>query len=171
MRNLILSLSLTLMLFAAGQGHAVVPPVIETAAENAEREITALERHVLQATLTSDTSVMETYYADDYVAIDGDGKLTTRTQEIENFKTGVTKYESIAALEANIRIYGDTAVVHTLATVKALVNGKPCSGDVRNTRVWVRDGGHWKLVVFQATRVEPERPGLSDGATGGPQTR
>ncbi len=109
----------------------------------------------MQAILKSDTSIMEEYFAEDYVAIHGDGNVTTKKQEIDNFRSGVTKYDSITVREAKIRIYGDTAVVNALASVKTVVNGKPYSGDVRNTRVWVRQNGHWKLVVFQATRVTP----------------
>jgi len=55
------------------------------------------------------TSFLEKYFADDYVAIHGDGKLSTKAEEIENFKSGTTKYESIEVREAKIRTYGDTA--------------------------------------------------------------
>ncbi len=79
-----------------------------------QQEIKAIQGKVLQAILKSDTSVMEKYYAADYVAIHGDGKLTTKAQEIENFKDGVTKYDYITVLESTIRIYGDTAVVNAL---------------------------------------------------------
>jgi len=101
-------------------------------------QIKALQKQVLEAILKSDTSVFEKY-ADDYIAIHGDGKLTTKAEEIENFKSRVTKYESIKVHEAKIRTYGDTAVVNALASVKTIVNGKPYSGDVRNTRVWVKE--------------------------------
>ena len=67
----------------------------------------------------------------------------------------MTKYQNITTREAKIRIYGNTAVVNALASVKTTVNGKPYTGDVRNTRVWVKDRGTWKLVVFQTTRVAP----------------
>ena len=153
MRHLVLSLRLTLMFLALGLGHAAVAQATDAATGNAQQEIKALQGQVVQAILKSDTSVLEKLYADDYIAIHGDGVLTTKAQEIENFKSGVTKYDSITVREAKIRIYGNAAVVNALASVKTLVNGKPYSGDVRNTRVWVKDGGNWKLVVFQTTRV------------------
>jgi uncharacterized protein (TIGR02246 family) len=137
----------------AGTGPTAVQQGAKAADGNTQQEIKALQGQVLQAILKSDTSVMEKYYADDYVAIHGDGILTTKAQEIENFKSGTTKYESITVREAKIRVYGDTAVVNALASVKTIVNGKPYSGDVRNTRVWVKQNGNWKLVVFQTTRV------------------
>jgi ketosteroid isomerase-like protein len=99
---------------------------------------------------------LEKHYADDYIPIHGDGTLTTKAQEIENFKTGATKYDSITLREAKIRIYGDTAVVNAWASVKTVVNGRPYSGGVRNTRVWVKSSGSWRRVLFQTTRVTPE---------------
>jgi uncharacterized protein (TIGR02246 family) len=154
MRRVVLSLCLHSMVLAAVQGSQTVAQS-DSAVPNAEQEIKALQGKLLQAILKSDTSVMEKCYADDYIAIHGDGKLTTKVQEIENFKSGVTKYDSITVRESKIRIYGDTAVVNALASVRTIVNGQPYSGDVRNTRVWVKGNGDWKLVVFQTTRVAP----------------
>jgi ketosteroid isomerase-like protein len=119
----------------------------------AEQEIKALHAQLIEATLKHDTSFLEKHLADDYIAIRNDGKLTTKVQEIENYKSGVTKYESIEIREATIRIYGDTAVYNSLNSIKATINGKPFSADVRNTRVWVKQDGNWKIVVFQATQV------------------
>lgn len=155
MKNIALSLRLAFIALAVSQACSAFGQTAATDAENAQQEIKTLQGQVVQAILKADTGVLEKFYADDYVAIHGDGKLTTKAEEIENFKTGVTKYESITVNEGKIRIYGDTAVVNALATVKTVVNGKPYSGQVRNTRVWVKEAGVWKLVVFQTTRVEP----------------
>ncbi len=143
------------ILIAVGRPHCAVAQTSDAALPSAQQEIKSIQGALLQAILKSDTSIMEEYFAEDYVAIHGDGNVTTKKQEIDNFRSGVTKYDSITVREAKIRIYGDTAVVNALASVKTVVNGKPYSGDVRNTRVWVRQNGHWKLVVFQATRVTP----------------
>jgi uncharacterized protein (TIGR02246 family) len=152
MRKLVLSLCLASIVAAAGQA---VAQTTDAAVLKAQQEIKTLQGEVMQAILKSDTSVMEKSYSDDYVAIHGDGKLTTKAQEIENFKSGVTKYDSITVRESKIRIYGDTAVVNALASIKTVVNGQPYTGDVRNTRVWVKQNGNWVLVVFQTTRVAP----------------
>lgn len=155
MRKLVLSLFVTSTILIAGQRDRAAAQTTDAAVPNTQQEIKSLQGVILQAILKGDTGVMEKYYADDYIAIHGDGKLTTKAQEIENFKSGVTKYDSITVREAKIRIYGDTAVVNALASVKNIVNGQPYIGDVRNTRVWVKQNGGWKLVGFQATRVKP----------------
>ena len=120
-----------------------------------EQQIKALHSQLMEATLKRDPGFLEKYLADDYIAIRNDGKLTTKVQEIENYKSGVTKYESIEIREATVRIHGKTAIYNSLNSIKATINGEPFSGDVRNTRAWVKQNGKWKIVAFQATQVAP----------------
>ena len=120
-----------------------------------EQQIKALHSQLMEATLKHDPGFLEKYLADDYMAIRNDGKLTTKVQEIENYESGVTKYESIEIREATVRIHGKTAIYNSLNSLKATINGKAFSGNVRNTRVWVKKNGNWKIVAFQATKVAP----------------
>ncbi len=124
---------------------------------NVEEQVKTLQAQFTQAFLRSDTAFLEKYFADDYTAIHGDGKLSTKAEEIDEFKSGAIKYDSINVREAKIRTYGDTAVVNSLFSVKGMINGKPFSGDVRNIRVWVKHKGDWKIVAFQNTRVAPSQ--------------
>lgn len=139
----------------SGHGMTATEQTSQSSGGTVEEEMKALQGQLRQATLKGDTSFFEKYWADDYVAIHGDGKLSTKAQEIENFKSGAIKYESIEVREVKIRTYGDTVVAIWLGSVKATINGKPYSGDFRNTRVWVKQNGNWKIVVFQTTRVAP----------------
>lgn len=141
----------------SGHGMTAAEQTNQSSGETAEQQIKALLGQLKQAILKSDTNFFEKYYADDYVAIHGNGNLTTKAEEIENFKSGATKYESIEVRGLKIRTYGDTVVVNALASIKATFKGEPYIGDVRNTRVWVKQNGNWKIVVFQTTRVAPAR--------------
>jgi ketosteroid isomerase-like protein len=133
-------------------GHGMTA-VEQTDKGNVEQQIKTLQEQLVQATFESDTSLLEKFLAEDYTAIHSDGKLSTKAQEIENFKSGALKYESIDVHERKIRAYGDTAIVNSQASVKARINGKPVSGDFRSTRVWVKQKSNWKIVAFQATRI------------------
>lgn len=123
--------------------------------ENVEEHIKALQAATVQAQLKGDTSVLEKFYADDAMIVHGDGTLVTKAQEIANLKSGSQKYESITVHEQKIRIYGDTAAANSLSSVKATVGGKPYSGETCSTRVWVKQQGNWKVVLYQVTRVAP----------------
>ena len=144
-------LALAAISIPAASGEAAVEQTGK--GETAEEQIKILEAQQIEATLKGDASSLEKYASDDYVAIRGDGKLGTKVQEIESFKSGGTKFESYDVHELKVRVYGDAAIVNLLYFVKATINGKPYSGDVRATRVWVRQKNNWKLVTHQATRV------------------
>jgi ketosteroid isomerase-like protein len=139
------------LLFApVGMGQSGNPP---TGSDDAIAQVKTLQKQLTQAILKADTGFLQKCYADDYTAIHGDGKLTTKTEEIANFDSGITKYESIEVRDSKARAYGDTVIVNARALVKTTVNGKPYAGEVSNTRVWVRQNGEWKLASFQTTRV------------------
>jgi uncharacterized protein (TIGR02246 family) len=133
----------------------VVPLAWSQGGSNVEQQVTALNDEVAQAYLKGDTSVLEKHFADDVTIIHSDGKLITKAEEIENFKSGALKFDSIDVRGRKLRVYGDAAVASLLASIKGTANGKPFSGDIRNTRVWVKQEGNWKVVSFQITRVAP----------------
>jgi len=124
---------------------------------NAEEQIKTLTDQVVQAFLKGDTDFFEKNYADDALIIHADGKLSTKAQEIGNFKSGAIKYESIDVRERKIHLYSHTAVVTQLVSSKGTLNGKPWSGDSYTTRVWVKQEGGWKSVAWQSTRVAPSQ--------------
>jgi ketosteroid isomerase-like protein len=123
--------------------------------ETVEQQIKGAPRAAYGGDLETRSGFLVKHLADDYIAIRNDGKLTTKVQEIENYRSGATKYESIEIREATMRIHGNTAIYNSLNSIKATINGKPFSGDVRNTRVWVKQNGDWRIVAFQATQVAP----------------
>ncbi len=136
----------------SGKGMTAVEQTGESGA-NVEQQIKSLTDQLLQAYLKGDTSFFEKCYADDAKIIHGDGKMTTKAQEIEGFKSGTLKYESIDMRELTIRAFGDTAVVYGLVSGKGMINGKPFSSDFRKTWVWAKQNGNWKLETYHITRI------------------
>ncbi len=122
---------------------------------SAEQQIATLEDQSRDAALKADTAFLEKTLADDYVGISGmTGGLMTRDQAIQLRKSGDIKYDSIDVGDRKIRIYGNTAVVTSEATVKGTMKGQDISGDYRGTRVWVKQKGTWKAVSFQTTPIK-----------------
>jgi hypothetical protein len=120
---------------------------------NAEQQIKTLLDQTIAAQLKADTKFFEKIDADDYTTIRGDGSVLTKAQEIEGFKSGVIKYEAADLKDVKVRVYGNTAITTVLLTISNIRNGKPYSGTIRSTRVWVKQKGNWKCVANQATRV------------------
>jgi ketosteroid isomerase-like protein len=128
---------------SSGQGASSTP----------EEEIRTLTNQLVQADLKTDTAFLEKYLADDYTIVHGDGKLLTKAQEIDSFKTADRHYDSFEIRDQKIHIYGDTAIVRMLVSIKGTVNGKPFSGNIRTLRIWTKQNGQWKAIAAQATRV------------------
>ena len=143
--NLILLALLAIYLLAA--------PLALGQGASAEQQISALSDQMIQAQLKADTSYFEKHYADDAMIVHGNGKLFTKAEEIADLKSGSLKYETNDVRERKIHVYGDTAVVAFLISFKGTVSGKPFSGDLRRTVVWVKQKGNWKIVAYQVTRL------------------
>jgi len=126
--------------------------------EAIEQQVKTLNNRMIEASLKGETGVLEKYYANDCLVIHGDGKLSTKAQEIEDFKIGAIKYDTLDVREQKVLAYGDTAIVNVLVFVRGTFHGKPLSSDVRATRVWVRQKGDWQNVLFQVTRVPAASP-------------
>ena len=131
----------------------LVVPLAWSQGGNAEQQIKTLLDQTIAAQLKADTKFFEKIDADDYTTIRGDGSVLTKAQEIEGFKSGVIKYETADLKDVKVRVYGNTAVTTALLTISNIRNGKPYSGTIRSTRVWVKQKGNWKCVANQATRV------------------
>src|SRR4051812_35137749 len=126
----------------------------DTTKPASESEIQRLEDECLHATPVGDSSFGEKYFADDYVQISLGGGETGRQFQIDIKKTGAIKYERLDLQRRKVRIYGDTAVVNMESLARYTVRGKQIEGLFRATRVWVRTDGQWKIVTFQANKVD-----------------
>lgn len=136
----------------AAQHVAVHPrPSMDTAEQSTVREVMDMERQAREASLHRDPDFSQRTLADDYVAITPLGQVTTKKDTISARKSGQLRYDSIDVTDMVVRIYGDTAVVTARADVKGHQLGEDFSGPYRYTRVWVRRGGHWQAVSYQAT--------------------
>jgi hypothetical protein len=123
---------------------------------NVEQQIRTLHDQGRQAALKGDAGFLEEHLAASYFGIGGDGRLRSKAESIQNVKSGSIKYESIDERDVKVDTYGNTAIVNSMASVKLISNGKPIAGDYRATFVYVKQGGDWREVAFQATPVPPE---------------
>ena len=120
----------------------------------AEQQVKQLEQQVRTAVIQGDTSVLEKYLSDDYVAIAPNGQEMDKTRSIQDLKNGTVKYSAIDVTDDRVRMYGDTAIYTGNANVRMTVNGQPQPGEVRATIVWAKQNGQWKRASFQATFVQ-----------------
>ena len=136
----------------AGQHVPVHPrPPLQSAEQEAIREIIEMERQAKEASLHRDADFSRQTLAEDYVAITPLGQVTTKQDSVSARKSGQLRYDTINVSDMVVRVYGDTAVVTARADVRGRQLGEDFSGPYRYTRVWIRRNGHWQMVSYQAT--------------------
>ena len=114
----------------------------------AEQQIKALEDQGIQAALKGDEAWGKAHSTADYTFVDPQGGVTDSSSTAPE-----PKFTSIETSEQKIRVYGNTAVVVEKAAVKGTAGTQSIDGDYRLTRVWVKDGGQWKMASGQVTRI------------------
>ena len=68
-------------------------------------------------------------------------------------RAGTVSVTKLDLSDVHIRVYGDTAVVTSVADLVGSNGDSDISGKYRYTRVYARRRGGWKIVSFEASRV------------------
>ena len=118
-----------------------------------ERDLIKLENDWATAWQKKDAAFLQKLFADEYLSTDQDGATFTNAQDLANVSAPGTSMTSFALTDLKVHVYGDTAVVTGLNTVKAMFKGKDTSGAYRFTDVFVRRDGRWQVVATQGSLV------------------
>jgi len=112
-----------------------------------EQVIRQLDHERIQAQIDADAAALERIYAADFIGVGPSGAVRTKPQVISDFTSGELKFQSITTDEVQVRIYGNTAIETGRSTMNGQDRGKAVPRDNRFTRVWVKQQGHWRLVL------------------------
>jgi len=120
---------------------------------NDEQAVRQLLDELYAALGRNDVAAVDRIYADDYTLVNESGVLTTKAPRLAAIRSGEMKFESASYDEANIRIYGNTAVATYRVMIKGQFKGQEIGGQLRVTSTLVKMKGRWQLVATQATRI------------------
>jgi ketosteroid isomerase-like protein len=123
---------------------------------DAEKRVAMLSKQHREAVVKGDTKALDAILADDWVEVGPTGDVETRDQQAKDMKDGKVDYDAIDPREVKVRVYGDAAVVMGCYHIKARHNGQRHSDLFRVTEVYARQGGEWRCVFTQVTRVVGE---------------
>jgi ketosteroid isomerase-like protein len=116
--------------------------------------VARLDEEYQAAVARNDAVTMDRILADDFVLVNGLGKVFTKADLLDEARSGRVTYERQVDSDRTVRVYGETAVVTALLWAKGIEDGKPFEYHVwfSDTYVRLRDG--WKYVFGQsATRL------------------
>ncbi len=129
---------------------AGVPPAASGRSGDAKGEVLRLEDQRLRALRQNDASALERLLAPEYVFVDPLGVERTRAEILAGIaRASGTRRSGLQDDGVEVRVYGNAAVV-TGRTITRLPNPERTTS-TRFTRVWIKHGDSWRLVVYQAT--------------------
>jgi ketosteroid isomerase-like protein len=119
--------------------------------DDAAKQILELEKQWSVANVQKDIATLDRIMADDYIGIESVGMVANKAQEIADIRTGGVVVEAEQPTQMKVRLYGNTAVVTGHLSIRDRRDGKPGRHEVVFTDVWIRRGGQWQVVNYQAT--------------------
>lgn len=109
-------------------------------------EIRKVDQERIHAQVHADAVALDRIYADDFIGIGPSGTLRTKKDVLADFTSRKLTFQSITTDDVRIRVYGNAAVETGLSTMKGQDAGKVVPEENRFTRVWIKEGGRWRLV-------------------------
>jgi ketosteroid isomerase-like protein len=157
------SVSVLLILLAVAQSvsasHAVAQSRPSADGAAASASASAEEKAVLDAIHRAcdafqkgETAFLTEFLHEGFTLTDTRGVVTTREQNLTEVRNREPKYEVFKNHGMTVRVYGDTALVNGITTVKGTSGGNAFAADLQFTDTLIKRNGRWTMV---ASHVSP----------------
>lgn len=143
-------------LFLAAALFALTLPFAPLRADDVE-ELRRLDKELSVATWTGDPLWFRQNLSDDYVLITPNGTVRNKADVVSELATPGMKMDPFDAIEVQIRVYGDTAVINGRMLQRFTLGRVRYANDLRYTDVYVKKRGRWWLVSGHASNVAVRR--------------
>jgi ketosteroid isomerase-like protein len=124
-----------------------------------QKILAALDKAYQKAVEQNDAEEMARILADDFVLIDGHGKAYTKSDLVDDAKSGKTHYVHQADSDQTVRIWGDTAVVTAKLWAKGIEDGEAVDYTLWFSDTYVRTPKGWSYVFGLASLPLPKESG------------
>jgi hypothetical protein len=129
-----------------------------SASSKTEQELRRVTQELLDAQLRGDKSVLERYLAANYIETNGNGKVSTRAQELENAQVSPAGYHASLDFEdVQVQEYGNTAVMNYKAKYGSDRNGQRITNLYRVTNVYIKQDGKWQLIAQHQSSMPADK--------------
>ena len=128
--------------------------------DKAVQEVIEFRNRYIEAEENRDIAFLDKILANDFFALNPQGKLLDKAGQLENLKRPDRTLKVLDAREMHVQFYanGDVAVLTEHVTVDGTDKGKPFGGEYRFLRVFAKQNGSWKVVLAQGSPM-PEQAG------------
>lgn len=131
----------------------VLVACLASSVKSADDEIVAAEKAWAKAVMALDYAALDALYSDELIYAHSTGIVETKQQYLDKLKQGTQKYALIDHEKVTTKTFGDSAIAHATVRMKGSSAMGPFDNRLMLMHVWVREGGKWRMVAHQTTRL------------------
>jgi peptidylprolyl isomerase len=122
-------------------------------AATVEQSLKKLNQSWDEAYLRRDAALLARIWAEGFVLTNPSGEVKTRAEMLEELGSGAATFQVFKTEDAQVRSYGQMAVVTGRATLRGEYKKQPVGGQYCYTRVYLNRLGRWQAVAYQIARM------------------
>lgn len=126
----------------------------ELKAEDVVQELTKIKQQWSDAEKNRDIPYLDKLWADDAVFGTSLGTVVNKQQLIELIKGTDRTIDELKSDDIQVRVFGNTAIMTDHTTMRGVYKGAPFGGEYRYVRIFVKQGGKWRVELVQATPLK-----------------
>jgi ketosteroid isomerase-like protein len=121
--------------------------------DKAVQEVVDFRNKYIEAEENRDVAFLDKILADDFFALNPQGKLLDKAGQLENLKRPDRTLKVLNARETHVQFYanGAVAVLTEHVTVDGTDKGRAFGGEYRFLRVFAKENGAWRVVLAQGS--------------------
>lgn len=128
-----------------------------------DQTFTKILQDIADENARGDDAAYDRRAAQNFFSVDEKGSIFTRSEALAKPPSAQARERiqremdeaklSERVLDVHADLYGNAAVVRSRLVMTLVLNGEPVSKQLRDTHVFVRDRGGWRLVSMQETAI------------------
>jgi ketosteroid isomerase-like protein len=115
-------------------------------------DVLAAQDRRFALTIEADVAGLDAMMTDDLTYTHSSAVTETKAALLEALRSGKHVYREIQPRDRQVRVWGDAAAVTGWAHIVIEPGGKRSEVDLYFTELYVRQGGRWKMALWQSTR-------------------
>jgi len=124
-----------------------------------ETAVLAAQDKRIALTIASDVPGLAAAMSDDLTWTHSNANVETKAEFLEAIRSGKYRYKSMTFDDRRVRLHGDaTAIVSGTCRIQVTSGGRDLDIRLRFTELYVKQGGAWKMALWQSTRVPDPAP-------------
>jgi ketosteroid isomerase-like protein len=119
----------------------------------ATRQLLKAEADACQAFEAGNADALRRALTADFTLVDSHGSVTNLEQNLAEVAVREPFYEEFRNHDQQVRLYGDTALIVGITSIRGRAGGEPFAANFRYTDTWIHRDGKWLLAASHASRL------------------